>query len=658
MEYKKDLFGTQNIPDFAMQPAKPAEEFDPTVYDKLYEAMTKPVDKSPEEEEISVPTYVEPEEEPVSEVEAEPASIEEPELEAEPESVFETEDVVLVSGDAAEEEEIEEEVEPVYLEDQEVAKDEVTPVMAAKAPSLKIMPAGDDMISSTLHYTEFRRLPETIIHVEEDVLVPDVKPDLERILCVESKCKLSERDILIGSTGTQSVRVAGDLTVQILYSSVNDDEKIISIETRLPFREDCHISVQPNSNLYLTPTIIELDHDKINERKFRIRASIKLDPREYRAKEASILTGFKNDEVEILEDTIRLTDVAFRKTESIQIEEDLKLKEGASDIDKILCYNVNIVEDHKQIDSEKAVISANVFCNIMYQGEKPEYYQGKTEFTQFIKLDEGNIFNRPLTGGRATFQVTDISILPKKDENGDSRLFALNMDVDTSIEYYRELEEPVVKDLYHYTKEVNYDAEALDYMDFCGNSASEATVREIVNIPDRYGTDSKVVYLSGSPIIRKETAEQGKCIVEGVIPVKLVCVSGDIPFSLHEELEFRASMDIPGCRFGMVTDSEAVLKELWYDQINSRQIEVNAIVEVASNVFGKGKHELIQNVSFIETDEDLEDKPSIVVYISKEGDDSWKIAKKYKTSIEQIREVNGLLEDSKIIEGTKLLIIR
>ena len=43
MEYKNDLFGTENIPDFAMQPAKPAEEFDPTVYDKLYEAMTKPL---------------------------------------------------------------------------------------------------------------------------------------------------------------------------------------------------------------------------------------------------------------------------------------------------------------------------------------------------------------------------------------------------------------------------------------------------------------------------------------------------------------------------------------------------------------------------------------------------------------------------------------
>lgn len=647
MEYKKDLFGTENIPDFAMQPAKPAEEFDPTVYDKLYEAMTKPVDKSPEEEEITVSTYVE--DEPVSTLEPE----------TEPESVFETEDVVLVSSDSVEDVE-EEEVEPVYVEEQEVVKDEVAPVMAAKAPTLKIMPAGDDMISSALNYTEFRKLPETIVHIEEDVLVPDVKPDLERILCVEGKCRLSERDILIGSSGTQSVRIAGDLTVQTLYSSIGDGDKIISIETRLPFREDAPVSVQSNSNLFLTPTIVALDHEKINERKFRIKASVKVDPREYRTKEASILTGFKDDNVEILEDTIRLTDVAFRKTDTIQIEEDLKLKEGASDIDKILCYSVKVVEDHKQIDSEKAVISANVYCNIMYQGEKPEYYQGKTEFTQFIKLDEGNIFNRPLTGGRATFQVTDVSILPKKDDKGDSRLFALNMDVDTTLEYYRELEEPVVKDLYHYSKEVSYDTEALDYMDFSGNSTSEATVREIVNIPDRYGTDSKVVYLSGNPIIRKETAEQGKCVVEGVVPVNVVCLAGeeDLPFSLHEELEFRASIDIPGCRFGMVTDSEAVLKELWYDQINSRQIEINAIVEVASNVFDKGKHELIQNVSFIETDEDFEDKPAIIVYISKDGDDSWKIAKKYKTSIEQIKEVNGLLEDSKIKEGTKLLIIR
>ena len=71
--------------------------------------------------------------------------------------------------------------------------------------------------------------------------------------------------------------------------------------------------MQSNSNLFLTPTIVALDHEKINERKFRIKASVKVDPREYRTKEASILTGFKDDNVEILEDTIRLTDVPSGK---------------------------------------------------------------------------------------------------------------------------------------------------------------------------------------------------------------------------------------------------------------------------------------------------------------------------------------------------------
>jgi len=41
MEYKKDLFETENIPDYALQPAKPADEFDPSVYDKLFAAMTQ-----------------------------------------------------------------------------------------------------------------------------------------------------------------------------------------------------------------------------------------------------------------------------------------------------------------------------------------------------------------------------------------------------------------------------------------------------------------------------------------------------------------------------------------------------------------------------------------------------------------------------------------
>ena len=507
MEYKKEPFSTEEIPDFAMQPAKPAEDGDPTVYDRLYANMT--------------------EAQPINEAEEASTPIIEP--------------AVLVSADPIE-----------YVPEQM----ETIPVSLPKPSATKIVSAGRNQIERTLHYTDFQKLSPVIVYVEEDVLVPDVKPDLERILCLDGKCRLGEKNVHTGPSGTQSLRVAGDLTVQTLYVATEDGcPCVMSIETRIPFREDCPIDGCPNSYLTLTCQLESLEHEKINERKFRVKATIKVCPREYKTKDLRLFRGIEDPQVECLEDRVSMTDVAFRRTETMEFSDDFKLKDGMPDIEKILGYQVTVAENHKQISREKAVINASVICNAIYQGvDKPEFYQGKTEFTQFIKMDDDNAFSHPMIGSRVQFQINHLSLTPKKDPDGDQRAFGLDMDVDTTIEYYRELDEPVVRDLYHHKKEAIFDTEQEELMHYCGNGASEATVREILNIPDRYGTGCRVVYLTGYPVVKKETTEQGRCIIEGILPIQLVCISGEeekTPFSIEQNLEFRAPMEIPDCKPGM-----------------------------------------------------------------------------------------------------------
>ena len=48
----------------------------------------------------------------------------------------------------------------------------------------------------------------------------------------------------------------------------------------------------------------------------------------------------------------------------------------------------------------------------------------------------------------------------------------------------------------------------------------------------------------------------------------------------------------------------------------------------------------------------------MVIYITKNNDSLWKIAKKYKTSISAIRDINELAEEQKLAEGTRLLIVK
>ena len=68
------------------------------------------------------------------------------------------------------------------------------------------------------------------------------------------------------------------------------------------------------------------------------------------------------------------------------------------------------------------------------------------------------------------------------------------------------------------------------------------------------------------------------------------------------------------------------------------------------------------NINSIENIEELpinlKDISSINIYIVKPGDSIWKIAKKYKTSMENIIKINKLENPDIIDIGQKILIIR
>lgn len=703
MEYNKNMFDPETIPDYALQPAKPAEEFDAAAYDHLYRTLAgekeslpvAPVEPilaaetfSEAEEEPEVTAFSEPDGEPVAvaTIETIPAAPVEPALVMETEPVEEltaaeySEPVGEVALEEASEEPPEEEpasgwsaILPASLLKAELDKvrrnvisipDPATIPTQSKASVKSDLPANSQK-EKTLAFADFIKHKPISLHVEEEILIPDVKPDMVRLLCSEGRCRLSETAVSAGSTGIQSLRISGDLNAQTLYVPAGGAQQkmVISMESRIPFREEIPFRAGENSLVTLDAELLSVEVERINERKFRIKADVQICPREYRNRELTMFDGFSGEVAECRREPMKLMDIAFRKTETLEFSEELKLKEGMPDIDKILCCNVHVVENHKQINREKAVVNATAFLNILYEDEEPVLYQGKTDFTQFIKVDDENAFSSPLLGSRVNFCIRNLSVEPNKDDQGDCRIFHVSMDIDTTMEYYREIEEPAVTDFYHLEKEARHELEPVEVNCIYGNSLSEATAREIINIPEQFSGSPKVVYLSGTPAVKRTFVEQGKCIVEGVIPVTMVCLPGEgegDAFCLKHNLEFRSAMDFPGASPDMEPDTEIALKELWFDAVNSRQIEVNAGIAVSANLFGRSRHNLIRTVSLEEPAQTTsgQKQPGIIVYITSAGDSTWKVGKKYRIPIKKILDANGMAEENELKAGTKLLILK
>lgn len=757
MTYEKDPFEYQGIPDYALQPAKEAEEynfhyvprggtsrFDPEAYERV---LHESVRQAAESDEFSELLFVQGEEpaqyqtepasafpQPMEEIQpAQPAAFAEADAGQYREAVSDLSEnagAVETAAEAQESLEMQEPAEPeevqAIAEVQEPAeaeepaeaaeavsgltesveeyaaaefrdtKDDVIPVFAPPPPRpapqpvfvpktvpAKITPVAGSALSSKLKLVDLKRKTPVRIFIEEDILVPDVKPDLAYILSMDGKIRLVDREIQTGQTEIDRVRLLGDLVLQTLYvpEHVTAGEPIIAIESKIPFKNETEMKAGPYSDLVITPNLESIDYTVVNERKIRVRASVSFGFKEYGKVDVEVFEGVRDEELQMLKERITLTDVAVRKTETMDIKDDLMLKENMPEILKILKCDVSVVENHKQITREKAVINASVYCNVLYLGAEespgtepegvsmvsvaeaatPVFYQGKTEFTQFIRLDgDYNPGDQSPAGSKISFNVTSLNLTAKEDANGKRNLLGLDMNVDTELEIYKNVEKEVVTDVYHHLKDVEFETDEVGVTNLGGSGVAEISAREIVNIPERYGNVDKIAYISGNVSEKRSFIDQSKCVVEGVVNVNLICTSADAgkpPFNIAQEIPFRSAMEIPGITPEMTASNDIVLKELWFDKINNKQIEVNAGILVNTAVSGHKKHQLVKNVSFLESPRDQSSLPGIILYISRTGDSIWSVAKKYRTTIDELKRINDLETGKEIRPGTKLLIV-
>ena len=69
-------------------------------------------------------------------------------------------------------------------------------MLPAREPKERvIVPAGKGTVYSQVQVTNIKEKPKTTIIIEEDILVPDTKPDLRQILMIDGSASLSSREL-------------------------------------------------------------------------------------------------------------------------------------------------------------------------------------------------------------------------------------------------------------------------------------------------------------------------------------------------------------------------------------------------------------------------------------------------------------------------------
>ncbi|MDO4546067.1 MAG: DUF3794 domain-containing protein, partial [Bacillota bacterium] len=487
---------------------------------------------------------------------------------------------------------------------------------------------------------------------EESLLVPDVMPDMAEILFAEGKVNLAQA----GKTNYEKGdALSGDITVYAVYRPDTGSESPVDvIKSAIAFKTDkCWEGVQGTS-FKVEVRIKEINAEMINERKFTAKGSLLISFTALSERELNLFEGMDDDAFMQLETSIKATALDFEAEDSTEISQEINIKEDQPAPAKILKETIRVVENHKQITSEKLVINATIHSEILYVGEKEGEdalccLSNKTDFTQFVPLSG----EKDIDLIKASFIGDDLKIAIE-----DQDRFLLSGQVKTLICGYKNMEVKMVSDAYHKEKDLKFDLNTQELSVVKGTVSGEISAREVVNLKESQGKPKQLLCGCHRLESIKGTPERGRLVIEGTMQVKILALDEDHkPFLIESALPLRGSLEMPVAGDVQAADIFAAVREFWFDEINSRQLEINVSVAIDVWVTGSEAFSTIENLCYTEKKAPSKRIP-MALYVVGRGDTLWEIAKRYKSDIGVLAELNDIDAESPLPEGMKLFVMK
>ena len=212
-----------------------------------------------------------------------------------------------------------------------------------------------------------------------------------------------------------------------------------------------------------------------------------------------------------------------------------------------------------------------------------------------------------------------------------------------------------IEDFYSQTRMLNYDSMSVDVVtkDVDYNKDFEIKDKLVNILPEN--TKLLDYYIDTTSIVPRQN--QNMVTLEGNAKVVLLLqdISTGVLSGKTIDILVNETFEIDNYTDNMKANVEIKDATVTITQSGS-DLDVKLILDVNTHIENVSLFDIIKDI--VDEKLDISTLDSINIYVVKPGDNLWKIAKKYKTSVEKIVKTNNIENPDVINVGEKILIIR
>jgi LysM repeat protein len=491
--------------------------------------------------------------------------------------------------------------------------------------------------------------------IKGEYVIPDTHPDVYQILTLDAKPSIVTKEVM-----QDKIYLEGQIQYNVLYLAKEDENRsgvhnvsytskfsnsieLDGANRAMPCEAECYIE-------HMEPVII-------NERKIAVEGIIKLKSSVYKNYNFEIVKDLRGlTDVQVLKDTASVDKIVGSVEGEMVAKSHLQIPMDKPQIGTVLKCDVNLHKKETKLLEGKVNLSAFARFEILYRGKDSEdifSIQDDVLASKEVELEAINSFMQSFTD----FNVDDMIYDIKEDDLGEKRIVDIEALIKTNTKVMSKEHMDTIEDVYSPSMVMNMEKKNYDLNVMHGHASNEAIVKGNIEIPEDFPKPASIVLTTGNVCVTDKKLVEDKVIVEGLLNVEVLYRTNEeekAVFVIKDEIPFTTSVEVPGTKIDMQCMANAGLENI-ESQIEANTIGVKAIVSVYGRVNYLANKEFLVNVIPNEAEKPMK-KASITIYVIQNGDNLWKIAKKYNTTVDALIQINELENLDSLKIGMKLII--
>mgnify|MGYP002423589107 CR=1 FL=1 len=480
--------------------------------------------------------------------------------------------------------------------------------------------------------------------IEADVIIPDIKPDILNTITTSGMVCLYKKEM-----NQNKLRFDGTLQTYIMYLADEEEGKVRGLQTNLDFTESMEFEeVEPNASCEVEVKVKSIECKILNGRKVRVKAIL----------EASS-TIYQNENVEViesLEEVANIQKMAIPTKISSLVGEgntkifakDTFMIDNADDLAEILKAEMKLINHDYKVSYHKVLLKADLMVKILYLTEDKRMKTIENRIPVMGFVDIQDVKEEDFCDVR--YETRNVILKPNPVEEHS---IYVECELEAELKIYHNAQVELIQDLYSTEKKLAYQSKQIRVLERTEPVKEKFTLQEKQRIEELVGQniyDAKV-----TTRLNEVEKMNGRMETIGEVEVEFI-YRGENSSSVESKkivLPFDYTIENARIEAGSKIKSNITVLNDQFVIETDDQIAIKIELEFSVDISNVTELNLLETIE--ETEEELE-KHGMVIYFVKPKDTLWEIAKRFCSTVEEIKRVNQIEQEKNLKIGQKLYI--